>query len=326
MNRTTRLDCNRDWMRERRAGSRDMRIGHRGRGARILRPRGGRPRGAWHHRPMPHTPLHRPPRHPHAWCLLLALSQLAVLAVFWRAGWAWSLAAMAASHVPFLWGTLKADSPLFSPVLRRLPTSQRVVWLTIDDGPGDDTPAMLDLLDRHRARATFFVVGDRAAARPELLREIVRRGHTLGNHSATHPQAWFWALGPSRMREEIARGQATITAITGTAPRWFRAVVGMANPFVSAPLREHGLARVAWTARGFYVLAADAAAVVARVERTLCPGAIVLMHEGARHGRNVEAMALLLQRLEQLGYSTVLPEELETAAAAMPGAAPASAM
>lgn len=268
--------------------------------------------------PMPapptYSPLHRPPRRPHLWLAVVLVSQLAVLAVFWRWGWRWGLPVMVATHIPYWWGTLKADSRLFSPVLARLPTDAKQVWLTIDDGPGEDTSAMLDLLDRHHARATFFVVGDRAAARPELLREIVRRGHTLGNHSASHPQAWFWALGPSRMRAEIARGQATITAITGTAPRWFRAVVGMANPFVSAPLREHGLARVAWTARGFDALAADPVAVVARVERTLCPGAIVLMHEGARHGRNVEAMALLLQRLEQLGYSTVLPEELELAA------------
>jgi peptidoglycan/xylan/chitin deacetylase (PgdA/CDA1 family) len=255
--------------------------------------------------------MHRPPRHPHVWIACLLLSQLAVVAVWWRWGWPWGLPAMVASHVPFWWATLKADSRLFSPVLRRLPTTQPVIWLTIDDGPSDDTAAMLDLLDRHQARATFFVVGDRAARRPELVREMVRRGHNLGNHSQSHPQAWFWALGPRQMRAQIAQNQATLTAITGTTPRWFRAVVGMANPFVSAPLREHGLARAAWSARGYDALAADPQVVVARIERDLAPGAIVLLHEGARHGRNVEALALLLQRLEARGYRTILPEELE---------------
>ncbi|QSX78956.1 polysaccharide deacetylase family protein [Agrilutibacter solisilvae] len=269
--------------------------------------------------------LHRPPRRPHAWIGALLLSQLLVVAVFWRWGWAWGLPVMFASHAVFWWGTLKPGSRLFSPVLTRLPTTQRQVWLTIDDGPSDDTPAILDLLDRHRARATFFVVGDRAAARPELLREIVRRGHGVGNHSASHPQAWFWALGPGRMREEITRTQATIRAITGTTPRWFRAVVGMANPFVSAPLRAHGLARVAWTARGFDALAADVTRVVARIERDLRPGAIVLLHEGARHGRNVESLGLLLQRLDALGYSTLLPEALEDEGPATEPAAAAQA-
>jgi peptidoglycan/xylan/chitin deacetylase (PgdA/CDA1 family) len=261
------------------------------------------------------TPLHRPPRHPHVWIAGLLLSQLAVVLIWWRWGWPWGLPAMLLSHVPFWWGTLKADSRVFSPVLRQLPTDEKQVWLTIDDGPSADTAAMLDLLDRHHARATFFIIGERALQHPELMREIVRRGHTVGNHSQTHPQAWFWALGPRQMRQQIARNQSTLTEITGTAPRWFRGVVGMANPFVSAPLREHGLARVAWSARGFDAVASDPRAVLARIERGLEPGAIVLLHEGARHGRNVETLALLLQRLDALGYRTVVPEELETAEA-----------
>jgi len=254
--------------------------------------------------------VHRVPRRPHAWVAALFASQLLVILAWWRFGWAVGLPLMFASHLPFWWGVLKADSGLFSPVLVRLPVDDNRVWLTIDDGPSADTAAILDLLDAHAAKATFFVVGARAQARPEALREIVRRGHGVGNHSHSHPQAWFWALGPGRMRAQVGQAQAVLTEIGGVAPRWFRAVVGMANPFVSAPLREHGLARVAWSARGFDAVAAEPAAVVARVERDLSPGAIVLMHEGARHGRNVEALAQLLQRLDVLGYRTILPEHL----------------
>jgi peptidoglycan/xylan/chitin deacetylase (PgdA/CDA1 family) len=239
------------------------------------------------------------------------ISQLLVAAIWWRSGWEVGLAAMLASHLPFLWGVFKPGSALFSPVLARLPTAERAAWLTIDDGPSAETAAILDLLDAHGARATFFVVGERAQARPELVREIVRRGHGIGNHSQSHPQAWFWALGPSRMRAEVGRAQAVLTELAGAPPRWFRAVVGMANPFVSAPLREHGLARVAWSARGFDAVVHEPAAVVARIERDLQPGAIVLLHEGARHGRNLEILRLLLQRLDALGYRTMLPEQLE---------------
>jgi peptidoglycan/xylan/chitin deacetylase (PgdA/CDA1 family) len=184
------------------------------------------------------------------------------------------------------------------------------VWLTIDDGPSDDTRAILDLLDAHDAHATFFLVGERAAAWPGLVREIAARGHGVGNHSQTHPQAWFWALGPKRMQREIAQCQRTLRDITGRAPRWFRAVVGHANPFVSVPLREHDLARAAWSARGFDAVHTDPASVVARIERDLAPGAVVLLHEGARHGRSVEMIALLLQRMRALDYGTVLPEDL----------------
>jgi len=255
--------------------------------------------------------LHRSPRHPHAWVWGLVLSQCLVVAVWWWLGWHVGLPLMAASHLLFLWGTLWPRSALFGPVLGRLPTSEKQVWLTIDDGPSNDTPALLDLLDRHQAKATFFVVGERAMAQPELVREIVRRGHGIGNHSHTHPSATFWMLGPARMRREIAQCQQVLTAITGFAPRWFRAVVGMANPFVSAPLRELGLARTAWSARAFDAVASDPARVLARIERDIQPGAIVLLHEGARHGRNLEAIALLLGRLDALGYRSVLPEEIE---------------
>ena len=250
----------------------------------------------------------RIPRHPHAWAWCLVLSQALVVYVWWRFGWQVGLAAMFASHAPFWWATMVPDSALFSPVLRRLPTEAQVAWLTIDDGPSDDTRAMLDLLDAHGAKATFFLVGERARARPDLVREIAARGHGIGNHSATHPQAWFWALPPRRMREEIERTQATLRELTGATPHWFRAVVGMANPFVEAVLREHGMTRVAWSARGYDAFASDPDVVASRIGKQLAPGAIVLLHEGAKHGRNVDALRAVLESLQARGYRPVLPE------------------
>lgn len=251
---------------------------------------------------------HRPPRRPHAWLPLLLLSQLTVAWAWWRWGWPLGLPLMLATHALAWWGVLAPNAALYGPVLSRLPTTDPVVWLTIDDGPSEDTGAILELLDAHDATATFFLVGDRAQARPDLVREIARRGHGIGNHSRTHPQARFWALGPRRMRVEIDDCQQQLQAIAGVAPRWFRAVVGHANPFVSAPLRDAGLARAGWSARGFDAVDGDVARVLGKLERGLSPGAIVLLHEGAAHGRNVEMVARLLQRLDALGYRTTLPD------------------
>lgn len=272
----------------------------------------------------PHDPhgLHRPPRHPQAWWPCLLASQALVAWAWWRFGTGIGLPLMLASHAVFWWGVMWPRSRLFSPVLSRLPTREEVAWLTIDDGPSADTRAILDLLDAHGAKATFFLVGERAAQRPEDVRELLRRGHGIGNHSASHPASMFWALGPKRMRAEIERTQGILHGIAGTAPRWFRAVVGMANPFVAAPLRDLGLARVAWCARGFDAVAADPASVVARIERGLRPGAIVLVHEGAAHGRNIDTIALLLDRLDALGYRCVLPELPEAPEAAVVSGSP----
>lgn len=252
--------------------------------------------------------LHRVPRRPEAILGLLALSQVGVAVVWWRWGWQTGLPLMIATHLLVVWGTLAPRAPLFGPVLSRLPTPRREVWLTIDDGPSAETPAMLDLLERHGARATFFVVGTRALEQPALVNEILARGHQLGNHSLSHPDTRFWRLGPVRVEEEIGRNQSVLTAITGQTPRWYRSVVGMTNPFVPLSLKRHGLARVAWSARGFDGVACTPERVLERITRDLAPGAIVLLHEGAAHGHNVEILARLLDQLRVEGYATVLPD------------------
>lgn len=251
--------------------------------------------------------LHRTPRWPQAWWWLALPAHLGIAWLWWHLGWMVGLPALMAVHGLLLWGTLAPNARLFGPVLSRLPRDAGGVWLTIDDGPSDDTPALLDLLDAHDAKATFFLVGERASARPDLVREIARRGHGVGNHSHTHPQARFWALGPNAMRREISDCQRQLQAITGTAPVWFRAVVGHANPFVSAPLRDLGLARVAWTARGYDAVDGDVTRVLGKIAAGLAPGAIVLLHEGARHGRSVEIVSRVLDRLRETGLRAVVP-------------------
>ena len=179
---------------------------------------------------MSATSVHRPPVFPHLWLLWFAGAHVLLAALWWAWGWQAAIPVWLGSHGLLLWGTFRPGSPVLAPVLTRLPTQRREVWLTIDDGPSADTPAILDLLDAHGAKATFFLVGVRAVAQPALVRDIVRRGHGIGNHSMSHPAAWFWALGPLRMRHQVERCQRALTDLTGRPPRWFRAVVpeGMA--------------------------------------------------------------------------------------------------
>gem|GEM_PF-4935336 len=90
-------------------------------------------------------------------------------------------------------------------------TPRQEIWLTIDDGPDPrSTGVILGLLDRHQARATFFVIGERVARYPELVREILRRGHTVGHHTHTHPTRTFWCAPASRVRAEIDNAFAAL--------------------------------------------------------------------------------------------------------------------
>ncbi|TXK60488.1 polysaccharide deacetylase family protein [Alkalisalibacterium limincola] len=242
---------------------------------------------------------------PLTWAMLV-LVHLAGAAMAVAGHWTPALALVAASHLALLWGTLRPASPLLGAVATGLDTQAREVWLTIDDGPSPDTAALLDVLDRHQAKATWFVVGERAGRRPDAVAALYARGHQLGNHSQSHPAPWFWALPPSAIAGEIGQAQLTLSAL-GPAPRLFRAVVGMANPFVAPVLARHGLVRVGWSARGFDATTADPEVVVRRILRDLRPGAIILLHEGAAHGRSVEIITRVLDALSERGYRCVLP-------------------
>src|SRR4051812_962258 len=100
----------------------------------------------------------------------------------------------------------------------RFSTTAREIWLTIDDGPDpSDTPQILDLLDQHAARATFFVVGKRAAQHPELIAEILRRGHQVAHHTYEHAVGTFWFASPTRVRSELDRTLQTLRS-AGAVP------------------------------------------------------------------------------------------------------------
>ncbi|HTT32483.1 MAG TPA: polysaccharide deacetylase family protein [Methylomirabilota bacterium] len=118
--------------------------------------------------------------------------------------------------------------------------------ITFDDGPNPaSTPKLLDLLDRYEAKATFFLIGRFVRERPDLVKEIVARGHSLGNHTHTHPNL-FW-LAPARIAEELCVCQETIGEVVGAGPSWFRPPFGMRNPWVIPAAAALGCQTVMWT-------------------------------------------------------------------------------
>src|SRR4051812_6759239 len=106
------------------------------------------------------------------------------------------LAALTAFVIPDPWFLSQFLIPTtrgLGPVVTRFTTTRREVWLTIDDGPDPaTTPKVLALLAAHRARATFFVIGEKVSRHPELVVEILRQGHSIGNHSHRHASPTFW--------------------------------------------------------------------------------------------------------------------------------------
>jgi peptidoglycan/xylan/chitin deacetylase (PgdA/CDA1 family) len=177
------------------------------------------------------------------------------------------------------------------------------VALTFDDGPDPDvTPRVLDLLDGHGARATFFCIGERVRAYPEIAAEIARRGHRVENHTQTHPHLFACYPAPA-LRREILDAQETIARTSGQRPQLFRAPAGLRNPLLDWTLFRAGLRLVSWTRRGFDALEKDPRRIARRLLAGLGPGDVLLLHDGSavrRRGGNPVVLEVLPRLLDEL--------------------------
>lgn len=212
-----------------------------------------------------------------------------------------------------LWNLFVPGASALVPVATCFATDRPEVWLTIDDGPdAHDTPRLLDALDRHGARATFFLVGEHAALHPELVAEIARRGHEIGHHTHTHPERTFWCASPARIRRELDETLA-VFARSGVRPRRFRAPVGIKNMFLARPLAERRLACVAWTVRSYDSFARDTRQVLDYVVPRIRAGSILLMHEGPRLHPDVRVAAVerILVALSERGLRCAIPTDAQ---------------
>lgn len=197
--------------------------------------------------------------------------------------WPWVLGSIVADHLVLTAAGLWPRSKLLGPNWTHLPRSAAAagaVAITIDDGPDPAvTPRVLDLLDQHQVKATFFCIGERVEAHSQLAREIVARGHSIENHSQHHLHR-FSVLGPAGVKAEIERAQDTIERVTGQRPRFFRAPAGLRSPFLDPVLARLGLHLASWTRRGFDTVNRDPSVVFRRLTQGLRGGDILLLHDG----------------------------------------------
>jgi len=204
------------------------------------------------------------------------------------------------------WAVRGRSASIFGRSRWRGPRTRPAIALTYDDGPSESTPAILDILARHRIPATFFQCGANVDRLPAVARQVAAAGHEIGNHSYSHPLLCF------RSREfiydELRRAQESIVTHTGAVPAWFRAPFGVRWFGLDAVQRRGGLTGVMWTVIG-YDWSRTADAVVDRVARRVSNGAIICLHDGRELRANpdiaptVEAVRRLVPMLLDRGYT-----------------------
>jgi len=183
----------------------------------------------------------------------------------------------------------------------------RAVALTFDDGPAQETAAILDILREQQVPAAFFAIGSRAAARPELVRRWQEEGHLAGNHSYYHK--WDFDLQrTAAMEEELRRTNEVLAAITGRQPLYFRPPYGVTNPRLAAAVRHARMHAIGWSVRSFDTTAKDPEALLRRILGRLKGGDIILLHDSMPITR--EILTPLILRAREKGFTFVRVDQL----------------
>lgn len=192
--------------------------------------------------------------------------------------------------------------------------SKQVVLLTFDDGPKDmeTNLSLLNTLDKHKAKAIFFLNGYRIQQKPDIVKLLDERGQTIGNHSWDHID--LKKESKEKVDQQIGDVQQAVKAITGKAPAFFRPPFGSGSDEVRAKAKAEGLLYMTWSNGSkdweMTVKKHSSEQVVVNVLEQLRPGSNILMHELPW---TAEALDTLLTRLEERGYGFVDPQSIDTA-------------
>lgn len=226
------------------------------------------------------------------------------------------------------YGAVNSRAQLFGPTIFRTRSAKQLA-LTFDDGPNPSvTPQLLDLLAKHNAKATFFLVGKFVRGCPELTKEITTRGHLIGNHTDSHPNLFF--CGPDETKEQLVRCQEAVHRATWTAPRWFRPPFGFRNPRTTEIAQRHGMRTAMWTSLPGDWRAKSAEWLIERLKPVATgaqsgiaqaakgpatTGQLLCLHDGDYTQQNgdrrhtVEALAYWLPRWRDAGLEFVTMDE-----------------
>lgn len=209
----------------------------------------------------------------------------------------WLIAIVVLCVLAFLvWASADIGSGIYLKSYCHKPTSEKILALTFDDGPDEEmTPKVLAILKQYNIKATFFMIGSKAAQLPHIVREIVAEGHSIGNHTYSH-KGVFPLSGAKKVEIELCKCNSVIADIAGEQPKLFRPPFGVTNPIIGRVVRKLGLNSIGWSIRSLDT-------VSRRSRENVCNGIIKRLHSGAvilLHDRCNDADILLQMLIPQI--------------------------
>ncbi len=199
--------------------------------------------------------------------------------------------------------------PIYSPV-RKIAGSASNVYLTFDDGPSPDlTPKVLQILKKNSIRATFFIVTEKAKKYPEIVKQILADGHSIGDHSLDHKFSRYFATH-KQTRKWIETSQNELTVLCNTKPVAFRSPAGIWTPKLAKALKELSIPWIHWNIRFFDTRVALTNKLIDKKLREIVPGSIVLLHDEQSTKRADSFLAGLSYLIQRLKGNGLTPEKL----------------
>ncbi|MEW9526905.1 polysaccharide deacetylase family protein [Microbispora sp. NPDC049125] len=195
--------------------------------------------------------------------------------------------------------------------------THKCIALTFDDGPADYTTTLLATLKKYKAKATFFVIGNRVKKHPKITAEIAKAGQEIGNHTWDHK--YLTDLTYQQIYKEISDTQKIIKEATGKVPVLFRAPGGLRNGGVEEITAKFGMAQIPGTVatKDFIKDYRDVEFLTGRALEIAEPGAVVLMHETVKE--TIESLPAVLKDLTEQGYHFVTVSTLLEGQKIIPG-------
>jgi peptidoglycan-N-acetylglucosamine deacetylase len=201
--------------------------------------------------------------------------------------------------------------PAHTEVIRNVPTSQKVVALTFDDGPSATfTPQVVELLKRYHAKGTFFVIGSRAQQYPELIHAELRARDEVANHTYSHVVLEHQT--ERKIHEELERGHEAVSCIDDHGASYlFRPPRGRYNKRLSRIAGEAGYKTILWSIDSRDWSNPGTAQIVKNIMSDVRNGDIILLHDqGGNRTQTLQALARIIPKLEDKGYQCVTVSQL----------------
>lgn len=185
--------------------------------------------------------------------------------------------------------------------------TEKKIAITFDDGPSPYTLEVLDLLKKYNASATFFCIGKNIEAYPEIVKQIIDKGHLVGNHSYSH-SPFFDFYNAKKIIEEIQQTDILLKKYTLKKINFFRPPYGVTTPSIRRALKITGHKVIGWNIRSLDGGTKNQNLIFNRIIKRISPGGIVLLHDTASH--SVLVLEQFLQFLQKQNYQVVSVEEL----------------